>query len=190
MINSIKELLNNDHGSNQLVQIYNCNDDPDIFNLGQFISVSNDFYVYVSIDKKGFMDGIRLGYIKDIYKISKKGKYIDKYKKIFQLFDRKADLREYTSFFKKDDCDLLSFLKFAYDNNKVISLSLCSSNQYDVSGLISSYNDKTLVLKEINTYGEEEETSIIDIQSIDFCSCDSEDEKILKSLYNHINNNQ
>lgn len=188
MINSIKELLTNDYSSNQLIQIYNCNDDSDTFNLGQFISVSNDSYVYVSIDKKGSMDGIRFGYIKDIYKISKKGKYIDKYQKIIKLLDRKVNLQEYTSFFKKKECDLFLFFKFAYDNNKVISLSLCNSNQYDVSGLISSYNDKTLILKEINTYGEEDETSIIDIQSIDFCSCDSEDEKILKLLYNQINN--
>lgn len=188
MINSIKELLINDNISDQLVQIYTGDDGSDSFNLGKIISVGEDSYVYVSIDKKGFMDGIRFGCTNDICRISNTGKYIDKFQKIIRLFDRKFDLKEYTDFFKKDECDLFLFLKYAYENKRVVSLSLCGSNIYDVTGFISSYNDKTLIFKEIDKYGEEVETSIIDIQSIDFCSCGSEDEKIIEALYNCIGN--
>lgn len=169
----------------KLVEIYNKNDDFNKFNLGMLISVNQTEYVYVSIDKQGRSDGIRIGLIDDIFRIVDEGKYIDKYSKIISAFGRKISIDRYLRYFSNEKCNLESFLQYSQDEDMVVSLSLCGSNEYNISGLVCSIDENILKLKELDTYGEPVAVSYINIEDIDYCSCDSEDERILKMLYNN-----
>lgn len=168
----------------KLIEIYNRNDDFNKFNLGVLLAVNQMEYVYVFVDKQGRSDGIRIGSIDDIYRIVDESKYIDKYYKIMREFERALLIDDYLDYFNHERCSLESFLQYSQDRNMVVSLSLCGSNQYDISGFVHAIEGKIITFKELNTYGELVTVSYISIDDIDYCSCDSEDERILKMLYN------
>lgn len=157
--------------------------DSDKFNVGILLGISEETYVYASIDTAGRMDGIRMGLTDDISRIIDDGDYIDKIKRIARIMGRNMDYSEYERHFNSDNCDVFSVLDFAHKNGRIVSVDIDNTGDYLFTGWVSGFDEDIVRIKEIDRYGVYLDDHILDIGSINFISCNSEDEKIIELLY-------
>ena len=179
----IKELAEN----GRLCEIYfggKCTGD---FELGKIIACGEECVLILSVNRYAVSDGIRMIYADDICRISENSKYIKKYEFLTEKYGMDTGCTEYRKYFGENGCGMTDLFEFARSKDKAVSLSLCGSDEYDITGFVVSYDDTTVTVREIGEYGDDEGTSFLNINDIDYCSCDAWAERSKADLFRQNN---
>lgn len=176
------DLFEESRNNKSPICIYTRNDESDTFSFGIILNYSEDCYIIASINKLCEVDGIRFGYINDIYRIESNGRYTDKYLKIRDIMNKDWDVSAYSNYFDNADCSINDFFEYAVNYHQVVSFSVVHTNIYNFTGFIDGFNDLIIKIDTLDDYGNIDGKSIVNIDDIDYCSCDSLDEQILKCL--------
>ncbi|WP_238882330.1 hypothetical protein [Clostridium sp. YIM B02551] len=147
------------------------------FLFGYIVDYNDDFFIVAMISPDGQYDGFVLREISSIVRINVDGKYENK---ILELAKHNKIIHE--KFTLQDDNFISEFLRFAEQQEYIVSIELLNSGFYDVQGYIEAIEDDNCNIKQVNEYGEEDGVSLIKLIDITKISCNSLDEKVLKVL--------
>ena len=87
----------------------------------------------------------------------------------------------YMNYASEEGC-LVSVIKCAIQNHKIVSIELLESGNTDIVGIVDSMRGELVSIQQINEYGEDDGKVFIKINTITQLSLESEDEKILSRL--------
>lgn len=134
---------------------------------------NEDELLIAHITPRGEYDGFILNKIGNLYRIDYEGEYENKIQRLYQL---KA--QAHPTVVCNEDGILFSLLKFARENQRLVSLEL---NTDKVTGIVKKY-DNFVQLQVINENGIKNGRCIIAIDEIVTISCDTDYEQDLKIL--------
>ena len=156
-----------------LVEIYSSNEDS--FAVG-YIIYQNDKRIFTHlVDDQGKFDGYLLFDKSTIDGIEQNTEYLKKIETYMDFWGNISIGNSDNEIYKSKP-DFKDLIKYAKDNNKIITLAT-SFNYYDVStGYVKDYNDKVVVIDAINKANAEifdqfeikiDELITLEIESID-----------------------
>ncbi len=156
-----------------LVEIYSSNEDS--FAVG-YIIYQNDKRIFTHlVDDQGKFDGYLLFDKSTIDGIEQNTEYLKKIETYMDFWGNISIGNSDNEIYKSNP-DFKDLIKYAKDNNKIITLAT-SFNYYDVStGYVKDYNDKVVVIDAINKANSEifdqfeikiDELITLEIESID-----------------------
>lgn len=156
-----------------LVEIYSSNEDS--FAVG-YIIYQNDKRIFIHlVDDQGKFDGYLLFDKSTIDGIEQNTEYLKKIETYMDFWGNISIGNSDNEIYKSKP-DFKDLIKYAKDNNKIITLAT-SFNYYDVStGYVKDYNDKVVVIDAINKANAEifdqfeikiDELITLEIESID-----------------------
>lgn len=156
-----------------LVEIYSSNEDS--FAVG-YIIYQNDKRIFIHlVDDQGKFDGYLLFDKSTIDGIEQNTEYLKKIETYMDFWGNISIGNSDNEIYKSKP-DFKDLIKYAKDNNKIITLAT-SFNYYDVStGYVKDYNDKVVVIDAINKANSEifdqfeikiDELITLEIESID-----------------------
>lgn len=139
------EILNKYKESKELISIY-TKEDNDKFDVGYIIAISTDMYILELRSTNGMYDGLSVNFIDDIIRISTKGAYEEKIKKLCEFNNSLS-----TRYDKIDNENLdLYMINYAKKNRSLISIS--TEVNVDI-GFIKHCYEEILELESIDEYG-------------------------------------
>ena len=162
---------------NQPISIYTDKDNTEKFAFGFVQGISDDCLLIASITKYGLYDGYVIKKLEDIYRLEVDDKYGKKLRKLYLLHKQKHSKIDLAS--KNIVCDLL---QHAYKNRLIVTLELHDSNYDDLQGFVMEIPSDLIVIKQLDSYGNNDGTSMISLEDITHIACDSENEMTLKLL--------
>lgn len=171
------EILKESMKNKKIVSIYTNKEETSKFSVGYIIGVDDNYYIIALISPSGMYDGYRIALISDIYRIAYDGKYENS---IQQLYNYKNQTHTTINLSKSNLIN--NFIDFAKEKKLVITLELCNSEAMDVQGYVKELKEREVYINCIDSYGESDGDSVIDLESVSLIVCDSEDESILKTM--------
>ena len=163
-----------------LYELYDDEQDGEVFNVGYFLAQDEDFSLFQSINLNGFDSGLFLCRTESIYRTQFNTKYCQAIQKLMEY--HKTKLKNYS--FKTDDlCEELLLLAKA--EKAIIDIELESTGAVEAIGFVESVNDKCVTTLEIDQQGFEDGNTIVklnDIRNITFNSYKRMKHKILYEL--------
>lgn len=142
--------------------------------LTGFIHQYNESELLIAhITPRGEYDGYILNSIDNLYRIEFDGEYETKIERLYKLKNQK-----HSSILSDGHEIALSLLKFAYEQQHLVSLELSNDT---ITGLVEMCNDFIHLLM-INDNGKENGKCVIDLNEIVTIECDTDYEQDLKIL--------
>jgi len=175
----MKSILLNEMAKKKMVSLYTDTSETDKFAVGFILGVNDDFLLLNSIETNGMNDGLYLMQLEDVFRVSFDGEYEEKIKKLYEMQGQKPMPN-------MQDDDLFSvFFTYAKNNSMIVSLKVCDSEVYDISGLVEEISGETIRLKCFSNYGKDDGISIIKNDHITKATCNSDYECILSKIINY-----
>lgn len=149
--------------SRQLCEINSDFDDTSTFGVGHILARDDQFYIGCYIGKYGDYDGLACELVENLYSIQTDTKYLNDMQKLMRY--KKVSLNDSLDY---SDNLLLNFLKQIQSEKHICSIELCESDCDDVTGFIDEIDeeDGTVTLTIIDTHGNENGKSVVDIETI------------------------
>lgn len=124
---------------NEIVCLYKDKNNTEKFFLGYIIAFNEAFLLFENIDEEGFVDGISVVRIEDIYLIETNNKYISN---IMKKNPKKIDYR-----FEKSNDILCDFLRYIIDEKKIVDIETNGSESVDLHGIVVDIIDDWIELE-------------------------------------------
>jgi len=138
-------------------------EDLDTFYVGYIRGISQNHIVFNAISTRGYNDGYYLLKVDDIVKISFEGQYEIKIYKLMENVGKSTD----NSFEFKFSEDLFNdFFTYVSQNSFVVSLSLCDSDTFNITGKVQCIDSEVIELNQLDEYGNNDGTTIVRLDSI------------------------
>ncbi len=176
----IIEQMRTAKNNKDIVSIYSNYEDTEKFSVGRVLAVNDDDTVLYAYSPYGRYDGYLLKKTDSIFLIETGGSYLEK---IAILSDKNCDdfKKEIRKF---ESSDLVNeLLNFAQENSLIVSIELLDSGITDVQGFVDKSENESVIINAVDDYGYSDGTSAVNFRDITFISCDAEDERALKTLY-------
>lgn len=173
------EKLKEAKNENKIISIFINEENLDKFIVGKIINLDESEFIIELISPSGKYDGYRWNYIDKIIKIEEDGEYEKKIEKLYSL--ENTLIKEVD---KKHETLLKSFLDFIKKEKFIVTIELFNSHEKDNCGFIESLENDILTLRNIDSYGQNDGISYININAITDIVCDSEEERIINKLIN------
>lgn len=167
-----KDILEKSRNEKEILSLYTNKEDTERFSVGYILELCEKYCIIALISPSGLYDGYRVIDINEIYKIEYGGDYEKKLKK---LYDIKKQSHKDIKLLENNL--IISMLKFAKENEFIITIELLESGLNDVQGYV-----KNFTRWKINDLGQKDGLSEIDLDAITSIVCNSEDENTLEIL--------
>lgn len=161
-------------GKNVLVSVYSDISDPEYFDLGFILAVSDEFVLLNTVSQFGEETGFLLQCLDDIFMVCHDVRYAEKMEKLFYL--KKQSKR--TIDIRSDDL-LTASLTYAKENPCLIQVN----NDDDYIGYVTNHQEQMLELHMLGDYGENLGTAYIDFDTIHILDMDTIYLRDLQLLY-------
>lgn len=172
-----KDILEKSRNEKEILSLYTNKEDTERFSVGYILELCEKYCIIALISPSGLYDGYRVIDINEIYKIEYGGDYEKKLKK---LYDIKKQSHKDIKLLENNL--IISMLKFAKENEFIITIELLESGLNDVQGYVKNFTDEKLMILKINDLGQKDGLSEIDLDAITSIVCNSEDENTLEIL--------
>lgn len=166
--------------NNSLYEFYTDVENTDKFSVGYIVDIDEQYIVIEEIDPYGNNDGWSCFYLDDIIRYQVKSRYLDDLSKLCKYNGtQRKNLELFSS----------SNLLYSIFNNLVLSgriciIELCDSYLQDVVGRIKGVDTKNeqVNVELVNSYGDIDGETIIDVAKISHLSYDNSDTKKIEIL--------
>lgn len=179
------KILSELYSSKKTASIYDDRNETSKFHYGAVIGVNENNAAIENISPDGEWDGITLVNTEAIFRIEKDGLYDKKMKKLMKI-----NAPELFRFTLNSENLTFSLLSLALETKKIVSLELCESGCYDITGFVEESDEERCKIHLVDEYGENDGFSYILLSDITWISYDSEDEKRILRLWEANNNSQ
>ena len=173
------EIMDQAKLADELVAVYTDLNNTTKFEVGYIVDFDENYYILKRVSPQGEDDGYLLGKTKYIYRVELDTLYLKKMLKLIKYYG----ITRQKTFFEHDDL-LLSFMKFAYQDKKIMSIELFESENQDIVGYVSKFNSDNCTVMQITESGDSNGYSICNLADISFIVYNSEDQKVLEILNN------
>lgn len=168
--------------TNKFVSIYVNERDTSKFVFGRILCANDDYVVIYMIAPNGRYDGVLVKDINNVIRIEFDDKYADRMNQLIN----EDELYKFDIVLECHDI-LMSILKIAKKEHKILSLELLNSEINDVVGFVENIDENLCTIKQVDLYGNEDGISYIKLNDITQISFDSDDEQIILNLWKKIN---
>ena len=131
----------------KLVEIYSTSEDS--FAVGYIIYQNSERIFTHLVDDQGKLDGYLLFDKKMIDGIERNTEYLKKIEKYMDFWGN-ISVGDSDNEIYKSKPDFIDLIKYAKDNKKIITISTSFDYFDSITGFVSSYNDKSLVIEALN----------------------------------------
>ena len=168
--------------SEQFISIYTDKIDTSRFIFGKILFVTSDHVLIYMIAPNGSYDGMVVKEIDSIIRLEVGDKYSEKMQRLG------CTAHPLQTLLKGMDADnLVSLVAFsAKQHKKIVSIELLDSGNNDVVGFIEDIESGIFKVKQVDSYGAVDGYSFIYLNDITQIAVDSEDERIIERLIEHI----
>lgn len=175
----LSEVLNQAKLNGEIVALYGDRDETTKFEVGYIVEFDKDYFILERVTPAGKSDGYLLDRMQSIYHVELGTLYL---KKMLRLINYNGIKRQ-KNLFDKNDL-LLSFIKFAFQDKKIMSIELCDSSNRDIIGRVKKFDSDSCTVTQITDFGEQNGYSTCNLADISSIVYNSEDEKVLEILIN------
>lgn len=163
-----------------LYEIYTDVENTDKFTVGYIVAIDEQFIVVEEIDAYGNNDGWTCFYLDDVIRYQAKSRYLDDLSKLckYNGTGRKSiDLKQNRNL-------LFSILYNIAQAERICIIELCDSNLQDVVGRVKRIDGEKeeITVELVNSYGDIDGETIIDVAKISHISYDNCDTKKIEIL--------
>lgn len=78
-----------------------------------------------------------------------------------------------------------SIFRFAQETQKVVSIELRESDNYDVTGIVTALDDNAVFIHQLTDDGSPDGDSVVLLEDVTEVCCDSQDAQAVKILSEH-----
>ena len=175
-LHHIKEELKRCQKQCQVVSIFTGSEDLGKFTAGFVRAVDNDYVLIAHITPFGAYDGYRVEELEAVRKVKYDGKYEHMLQRLYEIQKQSHPDVAITGSLISD------LLIYAKKHTLLISAELLDSDDDDVQGLVLGIKDDILTIRQVDRFGDEDGTCIVDIRDITVLVCDSDVEAALRLL--------
>lgn len=167
----------------EIVSFYTNREQTDRFSSGRIKMYNNTQVLIELIDPYGNDDGLSVNFLSNIFLLEQGTNYNTKLNRLSRLKGEKdrVDAIGYL------EADLITYLlRFAKDNEYVLTVQLCESGFTDAVGFVERLSENEVDLRLVDELGHLNGKSVFAISDITSITCDSQDERALKLLYQNL----
>lgn len=165
--------------TNTLLAIYTNKDNEETFAVGYINQLTEEEVIILHVGLHGEYDGYSACYIDDIFKIETNTKYLNK----INILKDGNNTEKLTIITTDNDC-FTSLITTAMKNRNIIAIG-CSDLDMAIIGFLKSNLDDTVIVSQINEYGEQDGEAIICKDSINKIVIDDVECREIEKLYSH-----
>lgn len=174
----MQKILNYLQTHKKVASFYYDPADTDVHLTGYVLAFNEDELLIAHITPYGYKDGFILKRISAIYHIDYDGKYEHKIEKLYRLNQQvheKIDLSQ-----TGNGRILHALLDWAVKKNVLATVEFETNC---LTGFVNKYENDLIFLRLIDDYGEENGTSVVDLNEVLTISVNSTDEQALQRLF-------
>lgn len=176
-------MIEHTKSDDELISLYTDINNTTKFEVGYIADFNEDDFILERISPEGKYDGYLFGKTQSIYRVELDSIYLNK---ILKLMKYNGMTRRKNSF--EHNNLLLSFMKFAYEDKKILSIELFESDNQDIVGRVDKFDSDHCTIMQTSESGELNGYSSCKLGDISFIVCDSEDQQIIAKLNHSIQN--
>lgn len=166
------------YSSKKPASIYTDCEETSKFHFGYVLAVNEKEIALQLISPDGEDDGLTVINTENVFRVETDGQYSEKMKKLCS----ENAIHLYELPINNDDISE-SVLLSAVKKKQVVSIELLDSGYDDVTGFVESISDGECKIRLIDEYGCEDGYSYISVEDITKISCDTQDEKRIRRLW-------
>lgn len=170
----------NDKLINKLIQCHIDHEDPETFVVGYLIAHDEEWFLMKDVSISGECNGFALYKKSDLYSVESSSRYIDK---IAFLIDFKDTVWPELSILRGHL--LPQIIDVCMKEKLVAGIELYASGLRDINGIIESFDDKILTIRQIDEYGIYDGMCWLDVAAITRVFFQDEESTNLKILFDH-----
>lgn len=172
----MKQTLQNYLSNRKLIATYSLPEKPDSFEVGFIDEIDDDTIMLEGYADDGSFDGYIILWIKDIYQIEWDSKYVKMISKLLSSDNQNNKLNDLSN-----HC-IADLIRYAQNSNRIITIGLLSRDGKQLMGYIQRITSKTITLRIVNQYGEQDGITIIYLNDCKYLSCGGHEESIVEKL--------
>lgn len=174
---SIADFLNRSIMNHEIVQVYHDSSSPNSSAVGIVEYLGDRDIILKQFLSNGKNDGFKVLRMEDIFKVERNTKYVKTVEKLMALNNTTHD--------SLPSCEngFQILLTYAQVKQKIVSIELNSSREYDVTGYVDSIDDSCCTIAQIDEFGEDDGTAVFDLADITCMVCDGDVEQVLTVLH-------
>ncbi|HLO98815.1 MAG TPA: hypothetical protein VK171_09500 [Fimbriimonas sp.] len=160
-VDRFREVLARYAGKQELVEIFEDEEETDIPEVGMVLSVSEDYYSLSKVDAQGRPDGSYVGLIEDIRRIGVGTQYLAAIELLYQRH-KSATLLPYADEPKPTFDSMLEVLEFAQVTRQVV----CVLTDELFFGFVGNFTSEHVEIREVNKSGIEDGIQFLDLDQV------------------------
>lgn len=176
----LDELIEKAKKKRKLVSIYRS-ENTDCCITGYILADSDEFLLLGVIDGCGNYDGFMVLKSDAVYRCEMESTYAKRAQKLYSLRGQ-----QHPTIKVQDEEEIIpSIFRFAQETQKVVSIELRESDDYDVKGIVTALNDDAVSIRQLTYEGSPDGDTVILLEDVTEVCCDSQDEQAIKLLSEH-----
>lgn len=176
----LDELIEKAKKKRKLVSIYRS-EDTERFMTGYILACSDEFLLLSEIDCYGNYDGFMVLKRDALYRCEIESTHAKRAQKLYSLRGQ-----QHPTIKVQDEEEIISSIfRFAQETQKVVSIELRESDNYDVTGIVTALDDNAVFIHQLTDDGSPDGDSVVLLEDVTEVCCDSQDEQAVKILSEH-----
>lgn len=174
---NIKDYLLRSKSLKHITSVYTNEENTSKFSMGFILDVTDTHLLLGMITPYGRYDGFSVKGLETVYRLEHGGNY---HAKLFKLYTEYNQMHNEVC---TSEGPIRGLINHAKQNNLIITIELFESGLDDAQGFVESVDNGFLTMRIVDENGRKDGESIFEISSISYISCDSENEAMIKKLY-------
>lgn len=168
---------------NVIVSVFSDREQPDKCSVGYIDTIAEEQVLIKHVTPTGMVDGFMIRRLEDVFRVDIDGQYEQKIQQLYTLQGQCHQML-FTNQVKNDS----NLFKEALANSQKLAIvvNICideTESQDSIIGFVKEISDNEVVVSRISDNGLADGESVILLDDIIKLNCDSDDEHILKLLY-------
>lgn len=160
-VDRFREMLTRYVGKQELVEIFEDDEETDKFEVGMVLSVSEDYYSLSLVDSKGRPDGSYVGLMEDIRRIGVGTQYLAAVELLHQRH-KSGTLIPYSEEPKPTFDSMQEVLEYAQRMRQVV----CIHTDELFYGFVANFTSEHVEIREVNRSGIEDGVQFLDLDEV------------------------
>lgn len=177
------KILKKAFSNNQIACIYSNASDTTRFSVGYLIKADENDTLIAQVSPQGRYDGYVVKKTAEIFLIETGDRYSQKIETLFLKSPQRHLLKMENLDMNECDSILFSVLKYAFENELIVSIQLCNSGFQDITGFVKEMNAENVCIQNVDDFGNPNGEAYFLLGDVTNCEVDSEELSLIKNLF-------